>query len=115
MRLSATPKRRASFSRYFWPISIALTRSVALMTCLILLRARDVLTSASQSLLGRWPACVRISTTSPFFRLYFSGTMRPLTFAPTQVLPTSLVDGVGEVDGRGVARQHDHAARGVKV
>ena len=68
MRLIATPRRRASFSRYFWPISIAFSRSVALMTCLILLRAREVLTKASQSLLGRWPGCVRISTTSPFLQ-----------------------------------------------
>ena len=68
---------------------MALTRSVVLMTCLILLRARDVLTSASQSLLGRWPDCVRISTTSPLRSAYFNCTMRPLTLAPVQVLPTS--------------------------
>ena len=55
IRLIATPSRRASRSRYFSPISMAFTRSVVLMTCLILLRAREVLTSASQSLLGRWP------------------------------------------------------------
>ena len=66
-----------------------LSRSLALMTCLILLRAREVLTKASQSLLGTWPACVMISTMSPFLQRARSGTMRPLTLAPTQVLPTS--------------------------
>ncbi len=68
---------------------MALARSVVLMTCRILLRAREVLTSPSQSLLGRWPACVRISTTSPLRSAYLSCTIRPLTFAPTQRLPTS--------------------------
>jgi hypothetical protein len=87
--LSCTPRRRDSFSRYFWPISIAFTRSPALIRCLILLRARDVLTKASQSLLGSWPGCVMISTMSPLRRLERSGTMRPFTFAPTHVLPTS--------------------------
>ena len=68
---------------------VALARSLALITCLILLRARDVLTKASQSLLGSWPGCVMISTTSPLRKLERSGTMRPFTLAPTQVLPTS--------------------------
>ena len=36
--------------------------------CLILLRARDVTTNASQSRLGLCPACVTISTMSPFCR-----------------------------------------------
>ena len=40
------------------------------MTCLILLRAREVLTSDSQSLLGWWPGWVRISTTSPLRSTY---------------------------------------------
>src|SRR5205807_7410375 len=52
---NGTPRRRASLSRYFWPISIAFTRSLALTRCRILLRARGVLTKASQSLLGPWP------------------------------------------------------------
>jgi hypothetical protein len=80
---------RASFSRYFSPISMALTRSVVLMTCLILFLAREVLTMDSQSLLGRWFGCVMISTMSPLRSVYFNGTIRPLTLAPTQVLPTS--------------------------
>ncbi len=94
---------------------MALARSVVLMTCLILLRACEVLTNASQSLLGRWPGCVRISTTSPLRSADFSGTMRPFTLAPTQRVADVGVDGVGEIDGRGVARQHDHLPRGVKV
>ena len=86
--LSDAPSRRLSRSKYFSPISIALARSVVLMTCLILLRAFDVLTIPSQSLEGRWPFCRRISTTSPLRIAYFKGTMRPLTFAPTHSLPT---------------------------
>jgi hypothetical protein len=59
------------------------------MTCLILLRAFEVLTIASQSLLGSRLACVWISTTSPLCSAYFNCTMRPFTFAPMQVLPIS--------------------------
>ena len=89
---------------------MALMRSLALMTCLILLRARDVLTNASQSLLGWWPGWVMISTMSPLRSVERSGTMRPFTLAPTQVCADIGVNGVGEIDGRGVARQHDHFA-----
>ena len=68
---------------------MALARSLALIRCLILLRAREVLTKASQSLLGWWPGWVMISTMSPLRSDERSGTMRPFTFAPMQVLPTS--------------------------
>src|ERR687883_45223 len=60
------------------------------MRCLILLRARDVATKFSQSRLGLWPACVMISTMSPFFRRVRSGTILPLTRAPTHLCPTSV-------------------------
>jgi len=56
---------------------------------LIFCRARDDFTNASQSRLGWCPGWVRISTMSPECSLYFNCTMRPFTFAPTQVFPTS--------------------------
>ena len=94
---------------------MALARSVVLMTCLILLRALDVLTIASQSLLGRCPVCVRISTTSPLRSADFSGTMRPFTFAPTQRLPTS--EWIAYAKSMGVASRGSTITlpRGVKV
>ncbi|MNW54451.1 hypothetical protein D3C74_320520 [compost metagenome] len=58
----------------------------------ILLRARGLLTNASQSRLG--PAVsdldVRTSTTSPFSSVESSGTRRPLTRAPMVRCPTSV-------------------------
>ena len=56
----------------------------------ILLRAREVRTKVSQSRLGLWPGLVTISTMSPFFSRERSGTIRPLTRAPTQRWPTSV-------------------------
>ena len=72
---------------------------------MILLRARDVAAKLSQSRLGLWPVCVRISTMSPLASRVRSGTMRPLTRAPTQWWPTSVCTEVGEVDRRRAARQ----------
>jgi hypothetical protein len=46
---------RASFSISFFPISMARSRWWTLSQCLILLRARDDLTMASQSRLGLCP------------------------------------------------------------
>jgi len=40
--------------------------------------------------LGLWSFCVTTSTMSPVRSLVRSGTMRPLTLAPTQVWPTSV-------------------------
>ena len=40
--------------------------------------------------LGACPACVEISTMSPFRSFVRSGTIRPFTFAPTVVFPTSV-------------------------
>src|SRR5438552_3840085 len=56
----------------------------------ILEPAFDVITKFSQSRDGWLCGFVRISRTSPFRSWYLSGTMRPLTLAPTQVLPTSV-------------------------
>ena len=53
-------------------------------------RERDDFTRLSQSRLGLCPGCVRISTMSPECSLCRSGTMRPFTFAPMQVWPTSV-------------------------
>src|SRR5436305_14392597 len=83
---SDTPGRRVSLSRYFWPMSIAFTRSLALMTCLILLRAREVLTNASQSLLGSWPGWVMISIISPLLSVVCSGPILPVVFVPSLVM-----------------------------
>ena len=48
-----------------------------------------VLTTRSQSVLGPLEeGAVMISTRSPVSSSVSSGTMRPLTFAPTQWLPT---------------------------
>ena len=90
---------------------MALARSVVLMTCLILLRALDVLTSASQSLLGRWPVCVRISTTSPLRSAVLERHDAPVHLRAHAAVADVGVDRVGEIDGRRVARQHDHFAR----
>ena len=38
--------------------------------------------------------------------------MRPLTLAPTQRVPDFGVDGVGEIDRRGIARQNHDPALG---
>ena len=54
-------------------------------------RASDVLTICSQSRDGPWAEDeVMISTKSPFSSSVDSGTMRPLTFAPTHLLPTAV-------------------------
>ena len=78
-----SPKRRASFSNSLRPSSMLLTFSSAWMKCLILLRARDVPTMFSQSRLGLCPGVVMISTMSPLRRRVRSGTILPLTRAPT--------------------------------
>ena len=80
------------------------------MTCLILLRAREVLTRPSQSLLGMWPACVRISTTSPFRRAVPERDDAAVDLRSHARVSDVGVDGVGEVDRSRVARQHDHLA-----
>ena len=60
-----------------------LTFSSAWMKCLILLRARDVPAMFSQSRLGLCPGVVMISTMSPLRSRVRSGTIFPLTRAPT--------------------------------
>ena len=55
---------------------------------------------------------VMISTWSPFCSWARSWTMRPSILAPTQRSPTCGMDGVGEVDRRGAARQGDQVALG---
>ena len=107
---SCTPNRRASFSSYFWPISMALARSVALMTCLILLRAREVLTSASQSRLGMWPGWVRISTMSPLRRRVLQRDDAAVDLGADAGVADVAVNRVSEIDRRRFARQHDHLA-----
>src|SRR5207249_8630530 len=55
------PKCRASFSSRRLPISLASSRSCSLIQWRILLFADDDFTKLSQSRLGWWPFCVRIS------------------------------------------------------
>jgi hypothetical protein len=52
--------------------------------------AREVATKLSQSREGRALGPVRISTTSPFWSSARNCTIRPLTRAPMQRLPTSV-------------------------
>ena len=111
LRSVCTPRRRASRSRYFSPISIALARSVVLMTCLILLRALEVLTSASQSLLGRWPVCVRISTTSPLRKRVLERHDAAVHLRADAAVADVGVNGIREVDRRRVARQERSLCR----
>jgi len=85
----------AVFARLFFPaasfrFSIARSRWCTFSQCLILLRARDDLTTPNQSRLGLCPGWVITSTMSPECSLWRSGTMRPLTFAPVQLCPTSV-------------------------
>ena len=74
------------------PASIASSRRSRVNQAFILLRARGLATKLIQSRLG--PACgllfVTTSMTSPLFNLVSSGTKRPLTFAPTVLLPISV-------------------------
>ncbi|CPU64785.1 Uncharacterised protein [Mycobacteroides abscessus] len=74
------------------PCSTASSRRSLENHCRILLRARGLLTKASQSRLG--PAFsdfeVRTSTESPFSSVESSGTSRPLTRAPMVRCPTSV-------------------------
>ena len=83
-------KRRTSFSSNRRPSSTARTFSAAVMTCLILLRARVVTTKFSQSRLGLCAPAVTISTISPLCNCVRNGTIRPLMRAPMQVWPTSV-------------------------
>ena len=82
------------------------------MTCLILLRALEVFTSASQSLLGRWPVCVRISTTSPFFSAVLQRHDAAVHLRAHAGVADVAVNRVREIDRRRLARQHDHLAHG---
>ena len=74
---------RSSISR---PSAAAL-RSSASSSCLILVRALEVTTQASQSRLGRWFFPVMISTTSPVLSFSLICTGLPLTLPPVQRLP----------------------------
>ena len=57
--------------------------------CFILVRALELLASCSQSRLGPGALLeVRTSTMSPFCSTWSKVTMRPLTEAPTMLLPT---------------------------
>ncbi len=51
-----------------------------------------------------------ISTSSPFFSSVRSGMWRPLIFAPTQSIADIGMNGIGEIDGVGAARQRDQPA-----
>ena len=77
-----------------------------------MLRAREVWTKESQSREGVCPFCTMISTTSPLASAWRSGTISPFTFAPGALMAHFGVDGIGEIDGRGAARQHHHAPLG---
>ena len=74
------------------PFSAAASRRSLENQCLILLRARALLTKPSQSRLG--PASgaleVKISTVSPLSSALSSATRRPLTRAPMHRCPTSV-------------------------
>ena len=69
---------------------MAWARSSSRMNSWILVLAPAEVTMESQSRLGLWSARVNTSTRSPFCRMCRSGTMRPLTLAPTQWCPTSV-------------------------
>jgi hypothetical protein len=68
------------------PFSIASSRRSFENHCLILFRARALVTNVSQSRLGPAPVAleVKISTTSPLSRVDSNGTSRPFTRAPMQ-------------------------------
>ena len=86
------PSRRMALCRSSRPFSIASSRRSRENHCRILLRARGLATSLSQSRDG--PACstfeVKISTVSPDDRCDSRGTRRPFTRAPMQRWPTSV-------------------------
>ena len=74
-----------------------------------------VTTKLSQAGLGRAVGVMITSTVWPVVNGVRSGTSRRSTLAPTQVLPTSEWDGVGEVHGGGAARQIDDLAARVNT
>jgi len=80
----------ASRSSSLRPISTALARWSSLSQCLILLRARGLLTKREPVAARLVVFCVTISTMSPVRSFDRKGTMRPFTLAPTQVWPTSV-------------------------
>ncbi len=80
----------ASLSRISRPRSTLFSRSSVLIHALIFDRARVVTANFSQSLLGWAPGWVMISMVSPFWSLYFRGTMALFTLAPTHWFPTSV-------------------------
>ncbi len=84
---SVTPKRRNSRSATSCPISTERRCSACRMNWRMRACARLVFTNVSQSFDGCEWGEVRISTVSPFFSLYRSGTSFPFTFAPTVCSP----------------------------
>jgi hypothetical protein len=94
------------------PSSMLRAFSSAWMKCLILLRARDVTTKFSQSRLGLCPACRDDLDDVAVLERVRSGTILPLTRAPTHWCPTSVWMRVREVHRRGAARQRLDLALG---
>ncbi len=92
IRCSGRPCLRMARAIAPLPVSAAASRRSLENQCLILFRARALLTKPSQSLLG--PASgaleVKISTVSPLSRALSSATRRPLTLAPMHRWPTSV-------------------------
>jgi len=89
---------------------MALTRSVVLMTCLILLRARDVFNDG-EPVLARQVA----GLCQDFDHISVAQSVSELDDAPVDLgagagVAHVGVNGVGEVDGRGVAWKSDDAA-----
>ncbi|MNX79578.1 hypothetical protein D3C86_1112110 [compost metagenome] len=81
------PSSRSSASR---PRAMFSSRRCLRNQLRILFLVELVATKLSQSSDG-WPCLVvRISTMSPFLRWWSSVTIRPLTLAPMQRLPTSV-------------------------
>ena len=110
--LMGTLNLRASRSSSLRPISTARRRWSSLSQCLILLRARGLLTKVSQSRLGLWSFCVTISTMSPVRSLVRKRHHAAVDLGADAGVADLGVNGVGEVDGRAVGGNHNDLSFG---
>ncbi len=91
---------------------MARSRSLSLMMCLILLRAREVLTTASQSLLGCVAGLRQHIDDVAVAQHVAQGNDAAVYFRAGAGVPDLGVNGVGEIDRARTGRKHDHAALG---
>ena len=107
---SWTPSRRASFSRYFWPISMALHALAGVDDVLDLVaRARGL--DERQPVLARLVAGLRHDLDDVAVAQRGAQRHDAAVHLGADAGAAHIgVNGVGEIDGRGVARQHDHLA-----